>query len=55
VLDFAKETVTFKGRKIELGDVGAGLTVPLTCTLTLGTDTRTFTFRMAHRGSALIY
>ena len=55
VLDFAKETVTFKGRKIELGDVGDETTLPLTCTLTLGTDTRTFTFRMAHRGSALIY
>jgi hypothetical protein len=55
VLDFAHEKVVFKGRKIELGDVGAGLSVPLTCTLTLGDDTRTFTFRMAHRGSALIY
>jgi hypothetical protein len=55
VLDFAEETVTFKGRKIELGDIGPGLTVPVTCTLTLGDDTRTFTLRMAHRGSALVY
>ena len=55
VVDYARETVTFKGRKIELGDVGEDATLQVTCTLKLGDDTRTFTFRMAHRGSALIY
>jgi hypothetical protein len=50
VLDFAEETVTFKARKVELGDFGTDPTVAVTCTLTLGADTRTYTFRIPRPG-----
>lgn len=55
VVDYAHETVVFKARKVELGDFGDNPTTTVACTLKLGDDTRTFTFRMAQRGAALIY
>jgi hypothetical protein len=55
VVDYAAETVTLRARKAELGDVAAGLTVPVACGLTLGADARTVTIRVAHRGAALLY
>lgn len=54
-VDYAARTVTLRARKVDLGDFGPGLTVPVDCAVTIDGKTWTFRFRMAHRGSALLY
>jgi len=54
VIDYAKETVTLKGKGLDLGAFGDG-PVPVVVTVGLDADLRAVLVRMGRKGSGLVY